>query len=96
MSVKIMLLKSDEVISLNDFKDRAILSHKTFKAEEFIYGLLEKMDHDAEKRIKWRDGVECEILSPNAGWKKGKIRVTLEFIPDEPESILDDIRQTIS
>lgn len=96
MTEKNILLKSDEVISLNEWKNRVILSHKTFKAEEFICGLLEKMDSDAEKRMKWRDGVECEILSPNTGWKKGKIRVTLEFIPDEPESILDDIRQTIS
>lgn len=96
MTEKVILLKSDEVISLNEWKDRVVVSHKTFKVSEFIYGLLEKMDHDAEKRIKWKEGVECEVLSPNTGWKKGKIRVTLEFIPEESESILDDIRQTIS
>lgn len=37
----------------------------------------------------WFDkGVDCEILSPiNNGWQKGKIRikVTLEFCPDELE-----------
>lgn len=60
-------------------------------------------------------GVACEILSPgNSGWKKGKVRikVTLEFCPDEPEvpetpvsnnpetnkseSPLDDIRQMMN
>ena len=45
-------------------------------------------------------GQECEILKAGSqGWQKGKlkIKVTLEFIPDEPEvesSPLDDIRQT--
>ena len=57
-------------------------------------------------------GVPCEILSPKKnGWRKGKVRikVSLEFCPDEPEveetdainkteinqakSPLDDIRQ---
>ncbi|MBW4533405.1 MAG: hypothetical protein KME09_05660 [Pleurocapsa minor HA4230-MV1] len=46
-------------------------------------------------------GGECEILRAGSpGWQKGKIKikVTLEFSPDEPEetsSPLDDIRQEI-
>lgn len=65
----------------------------------------------------WTDwfgkGVDCEILKPDAkGWKKGKlrIRITVEFCPDEieektegvatqnsrVESPLDDIRQMTS
>ena len=52
--------------------------------------------------------VDAEILEPKSGeWKKGKVRmrVVLEFCPDEPEEIkdnstgqvnsLDDIRQAI-
>jgi hypothetical protein len=33
------------------------------------------------------DGVECQFLSASVGqgWKKGKVRLRLEFIPDEPE-----------
>ena len=60
---------------------------------------------------KWFDkGLDCEILKVGAkGWQKGKfrIKVTLEFIPDEPEieqtpeinqpeSPLDDIRRKIN
>ena len=61
----------------------------------------------------WNKSVDAEILEPESGeWKKGKVRmrVVLEFCPDEPEEIkddkgnnvqqnhnsLDDIRQTIS
>lgn len=50
------------------------------------------------------DGLDCEILKIGAkGWQSGKlkIKVTLEFIPDEPnitepESPLDDIRRMIN
>lgn len=54
-------------------------------------------------------GVEAEILDPESGgWKKGKVRmrVVLEFCPDEPEKVtinnnsennsLDDIRNNIT
>ncbi|AFY40708.1 KGK domain-containing protein [Nostoc sp. PCC 7107] len=53
---------------------------------------------------KWfTEGIECEILKLGAkAWQPGKIRikVTLEFIPDEPkitepESPLDDLRRMI-
>ena len=58
----------------------------------------------------WNNYVEVEILEPQLGeWKKGKIRmrVILEFCPDEPEEVknndlhqninsLDDIRQTLA
>ena len=57
----------------------------------------------------WNQSVNAEILEPKSGeWKKGKVRmrVILEFCPDEPEETkndsasnngnsLDDIRQTI-
>ena len=58
----------------------------------------------------WNKSVKAEILEPQSGeWKKGRLRmrVVLEFCPDEPEVIennvseqngnsLDDIRQTIT
>lgn len=62
-----------------------------------------------------KEGVKCELLKPGSnGWKKGKVRIKmiLEFCPDEPEveeileinepnipqpeSPLDDLRQRIN
>lgn len=56
-----------------------------------------------------KEGVEAEVLdTESGGWKKGKVRmrVVLEFCPDEPEesqinnnsenNSLNDIRKTIS
>ncbi len=66
------------------------------------------------ERERWLgEGVDCEILQVGAkSWQKGKIRikVTIEFCPDEPEveetapsneipqpeSPLDDLRQMIN
>ncbi len=52
------------------------------------------------------DGIACEVLQVGSpGWKKGRVRfkMSVEFIPDEPEPVemssqnnespLDDIRQ---
>jgi hypothetical protein len=46
------------------------------------------------------EGLECEIVdvSRGGGWKEGKIRLRLEFVPDEPEQnpnadFLDDLRK---
>lgn len=54
---------------------------------------------------KWSsEGKDCEVLKDGSkGWEKGKIRVrvTLEFEPDEletnePESSLEDLRQRLN
>ncbi|WP_041233692.1 KGK domain-containing protein [Cylindrospermum stagnale] len=58
----------------------------------------------------FKEGIECEILKFNSeGWQKGKfrIKVSIEFCPDEPEieetteikepeSPLDDLRRMIN
>ncbi len=44
----------------------------------------------------WNNSVDAEILEPESGkWKKGKIRmrVILEFCPDEPQEINNNILQ---
>jgi hypothetical protein len=62
------------------------------------------------QRSEWKsNGMEAEILEPDSkNWKKGKVKmkIVLEFYPDESEEILldikkhesslDDIRQDIS
>ena len=70
-------------------------------------GSLKHLNHELE-RIKSRvlpsvknpddwinNGVDCQILKPSKNWQKGKLRmkVSLEFCPDEPESPLDDLRR---
>ncbi len=85
------IISGDEVISINNPEDNVLLGHHTYKAEEFLSRLGRHIDK--HKKEKWiNKGVPCKMLSPNQQWQKGKIKICLQFIPDKPESILDDIR----
>lgn len=90
---------------LNDFLQLSVLHKLSEKLHQVSLG--SPPDYKANQ---WHNSVDAEILEPQSGkWKKGKVRmrVILEFCPDEPEEIetdhtqqnanlLDDIRQTIS
>ena len=85
-------INGDEVISIDDRNDNVLLGHHTYKVEEFLNRLAEHIDR--HKKEKWIDkGVPCKMLSPNHNWQKGRVKICLQFIPEQPESILDDIRQ---
>jgi hypothetical protein len=69
-----------------------------FKSEQFLKELQhlirEKIQPKPHKQIPnhhiddWlKEGRNCEMLAPNQNWRKGKLRIKLEleFIPDEPD-----------
>lgn len=71
-------------------KDDRFDFDKTTKIEQ----IKEKMNNWIRERFKQNKNKymfpefidKCEVLQQDGqGWKKGKIRVRLEFIPDEPE-----------
>lgn len=71
------------------------LSQTNWKEENWEE--IEETDPDRAKYI--REGLEAELLNVGSTtWKKGKVRikVSIEFCPDEPESILDDFRESNS
>ena len=83
-------INGDEVISIDNKDDNVLIAHHTYKAEEFLNRLGKHIDRN--KKEKWIEkGVDCKMLSPNQNWQKGKIKICLQFIPDRPESVLDDI-----
>lgn len=86
-----------------------------FGKSQLVYNLSQKLNESGigtppDYSYTWSEGAEAEILEPKSReWKKGKmrLRVILEFCPDEPEATkdnnssndsnsLDDIRQTIA
>lgn len=73
---------------------------QTFTVNEFIGWVCNALQDWSEEIFT--EGIECEMLKPGAkGWQRGKVRLTLEFSPDEPEvgqeeSGLDDIRRQIN
>ena len=97
----------DEVLSVEAY-EKIFSDYPMFKIGQFIskakYILQRFGNYNAQQMEKWfSKGIDCEILKLGAkGWQKGKvrIRVSLEFCPDEPEtsqpeSPLNDIRQMI-
>ncbi|MGL5806097.1 MAG: KGK domain-containing protein [Xenococcaceae cyanobacterium] len=101
----VLCLKNDKLFKIVKFQEacRAVIDGNLPKYLE--EGLR---PHGIEIIGKYPDswftnGVCCKILRAGSnGWQEGKLRlkVTLEFCPDEPEvnqpeSPLDDIRQSI-
>ncbi|MDV2998819.1 MAG: hypothetical protein N5P05_000425 [Chroococcopsis gigantea SAG 12.99] len=94
MSEQRILMNGNDVISLNNHDDKTWIGHHTFKTEEFLNNLSHKVDGNREKQKRWiTEGVDCTVLTPNQGWQKGKIRLSVEFVPDSVESPLHEIRQ---
>ncbi|GAB4532644.1 MAG: hypothetical protein Tsb0014_17270 [Pleurocapsa sp.] len=89
---------------LNNFLNQNVFNNLSEQLKEVGLG------RPPNYQVHWNKSVKAEILEPESGrWQKGqmRIRVVLEFCPDEPEEIkndiskqdnhsLNDIRQTIS
>lgn len=94
MKNKFTPLEFDEVISV-DNACRILLYHPTFKVSELVKAAIELFktkdnitsQNWTEEKAKWiSEGVNAEVLKYGANnWQKGKVRLTIEFCPDEPE-----------
>ncbi|MBW4683413.1 MAG: hypothetical protein KME19_25490 [Microcoleus vaginatus WJT46-NPBG5] len=92
--------QADDLLSLsneNNSNLSACWPHpivKVYKLSDKLHEYLMSGLHS--QRIFLNEGMPCEFLklgSPK--WRKGrlKVKLVLEFYPDEPESPLDDIRE---
>ena len=114
MNNKFERLTFDEVIFIDtvSYKIGGQSLPQTFKVKQLVEAIRNQVD-DSSKKLFEEGGLELEVLKLDAkGWKKGKVRFSLEFCPDEPEieemtqsnsteinqisSPLDDIRQMMS
>ena len=109
-------LKSEDVVSV--YAGQIFVSSRTFTVVEFIAAMMQATkkqlgDLTEGKETWFGEGLECKILKPGAkSWERGKVRISLEFEPEEleitqtvesselennkSESPLDDIRQRMS
>jgi len=87
MDKKTEVLQLEEVLTLLDEKDLQTLElARTAKASEFLRSILKQMAADGKEKLLLTDGVECEVLKiGGTGWLKGKVKMRLEFYPDEAE-----------
>jgi hypothetical protein len=70
-------------------KAKSLMNASTFKVMEVASYLAKQLysNENSQPYQEWSNtGVECEVLKMDGnGWKKGKVRISLEFIPDEEE-----------
>ena len=69
------------------------MPHKTFTIEEFKNLLLQNLSLNEDQKEWCNNGVCAKVLVAGKLWRKGKVRLSVEFILDEPESPLDDFRK---
>ena len=91
MSDRFESLKSGEVVSIQ--REAQVLSgHRTFRSgelsdsiESYVAQAIAGWSEDKKDWFTER-GIDCEALKfGSTGWQKGRIRLSLEFCPDEPE-----------
>ncbi len=100
MNNKFDPLNCNDVVAVDPdtFEDLDIT--RTSKVIHLLEAIQECFGSDTEVAALFsKEGIECEVLRLGAKeWHKGKLRINLEFCPNqpsEPESPLDDIRQTL-
>jgi hypothetical protein len=78
-------LDRDDVVTVQ--KNLSFLGASTFTVEEAGDKLAEFVEQRANIAAKvWKgDGIRCRVLQVNGQWKEGRVRISLEFIPDEEE-----------
>ncbi|YAF96906.1 MAG: KGK domain-containing protein [Nodularia sp. CChRGM 3473] len=90
-------LNHDEVVYVepNTFNNLDVSG--TFKVHDLITAIKEYVGAEGttEENL-YSQGLNCEVLKFSAeGWIKGKVRLSLEFCPDEPEFPLDEIYEQL-
>lgn len=96
MTENVETLNRQDVITLEDEKTKIKMSHKTFTSDEFLTKLQESIGVNEEAKEWFKNGVCANVLVEGKLWRKGKVRLSIEFIPDESSqspSLLDDFRK---
>ncbi len=91
MSDRFESLESGEVVSIQH-ETQVLSGHRTFRAgelsdaiESYVQQAIAGWSEDKKDWFTDR-GIDCEALKfGSPGWQKGRIRLSLEFCPDEPE-----------
>ncbi len=91
MSDRFESLESGEVVSIQH-ETQVLSGHRTFRSGELNDAIKSYVEQAiaswSEEKNDWFTdrGIDCEALRfGSKGWQKGRIRLSLEFCPDEPE-----------
>ncbi|MEH1954719.1 MAG: KGK domain-containing protein [Nostoc sp.] len=82
---KEIILYDDDVVSMD--KVVSFTGNATSTCGELIESLKDlAFGESTSQRNEIADGIICKVLlTKGGGWQKGKLRLRLDFVPDEPE-----------
>lgn len=92
------MLSEDEVLFVR--AGRVLMSNPTFKAGEFLDALAQLISENEEQWSEDQEGwfsdqgTRCEVLRfGNQGWQRGRVRIRLEFCPEQSPKLLRESRE---
>ncbi len=86
-------LDGGEVLSVGE-SAQILIGHHTFRVGELAEAIRTQLKDGlggsswTEEKDGWfsQTGIDCEVLRfSSRGWQKGKVRISLEFSPEQPE-----------
>jgi hypothetical protein len=84
-------LSHSEVVSVSANTFKLLNLSTTFKITELLESIKKCIESDALEIQLFQEGIPCEVLKFNSqSWQKGKVRITVEFCPQELESPLEE------
>lgn len=88
-------LHHHEVVSVTSETFESLEVATTFKVIQLLEAIKELVGLEIEESALFGAGIECEVLRFRAiDWRKGKVRLALEFCPDKDESPLEDFNES--
>lgn len=86
-------LNRNDVIKIPDKNDRLFLDYATFQSEEWLESFSDflRTNINTDRYEEWiKAGIECQLLpASGGGWRSGKLRLNIEFCPDDAEETED-------
>ncbi|TAE56572.1 MAG: KGK family protein [Nostocales cyanobacterium] len=87
MNNQFLRLESEDVISVHPGNFERIEVSKTFTVTEIIEILQKHVGCNNKTDTKFfTAGMEAKVLRPGDVWQKGKIRIGIEFCPEETDT----------
>ncbi|AFZ29013.1 KGK family protein [Gloeocapsa sp. PCC 7428] len=88
MNPEFNCLDREDVVSV--YSEQILVNNRTFTINEFVTAIMAIIKGHSgwtEEKAKWfTEGIDCKLLKPGAkSWQRGKVRITLEFCPEESE-----------
>lgn len=80
MEAEVTLLNNDDVLSTSA---SFLMFQCTFKVSEYITMILARL----ESENLFESGLECQLLRPGNYWKKGQVKLRLEFYTETSDNV---------